>query len=846
MILKKTKKNDSLNEEHSSLDSKINFNRVQVVDINEEVKKSFLSYAMSVIVRRALPDIRDGMKPVQRRILYIMNDLGLSNQERFNKAAAVVGTVMCCCHPSGNDSIYESMVRMAQDFNYRYPLITGHGNFGSIDGDSAAAMRYTEVRMSKIAIELIRNIEQETVDFIDTYDGNNKEPTVLPALFPNLLVNGSTGIAVGMATNIPPHNFKEVINALIAFINNKNIEIQDLMKYLKGPDFPTGGEILGADNLKNIYNTGKGRIFIRSKTQIIQNDKNKNSIVITEIPFQIKKSSLIESIAFLAKEKIIDGITDLRDESNRQGIKLVIDLKRDVNPHVILNNLYKNSQVQVSFNFNMIALVKGVPKLVNLKQMLKEFFDFRINVIQRQKQFELSKALKKQHLIKALIIALNDIDRVVRLIKSSSNSKMAQIQLMEKYQLDELQSKVILEMSLQKITNLEIEKIKQEDTELSLKISECKNIINSMLLKEQILKQDLLNLQKNFQDGRRTVINMENQDLDIDKSSLIEKEKILITITHKGYIKRLNLDTYKKQNKGGKGVIGVTMNRDDFVEHFVITSTHDYQLFFTNKGKVYQIKGYEIASYSRHAKGIPLVNLIPMAKGEFLTTLTSVTEFTKNKDYLVLVTKKGFIKRNRIQEYANIRSNGKIAFALKKDDEVLAVLKTSGQQDIILANSGGKSIRLKENLIRTTNRKSSGVIGMRMDKDEQIVGAAVVCHPEQDILVVTEFGYGKKTQASFYKPQQRGGKGVKTLKITDKKGNLVALKTIFPNEELILISQLGQVIRIEANKVSTTKSKNTEGNKLFKLKDNDKLFNVVVVQKQKDADIIDEKSIIIN
>ncbi|XVJ44894.1 DNA topoisomerase (ATP-hydrolyzing) subunit A [Candidatus Phytoplasma australasiaticum] len=528
MILKKTKKNDSLNEEHSSLDSKINFNRVQVVDINEEVKKSFLSYAMSVIVRRALPDIRDGMKPVQRRILYIMNDLGLSNQERFKKAAAVVGAVMGRCHPHGDNSIYEAMVRMAQDFNYRYPLITGHGNFGSIDGDSAAAMRYTEARMSKIAIELIRNIEQETVDFIDTYDGNEKEPTVLPALFPNLLVNGSTGIAVGMATNIPPHNFKEVINALIAFINNKNIETQDLMKYLKGPDFPTGGEILGAENLKNIYNTGKGRIFIRSKTQIIQNDKNKNSIVITEIPFQIKKSSLIESIAFLAKEKIIDGITDLRDESNRQGIKLVIDLKRDVNPHVVLNNLYKNSQVQVSFNFNMIA------------QMLKEFFDFRINVIQRQKQFELSKALKKQHLVKALIIALNDIDRVVRLIKSSSNSKMAQIQLMEKYQLDELQSKVILEMSLQKITNLEIEKIKQEDTELSLKISECQIIINSILLKEQILKQDLLNLQKNFQDGRRTVINMENQDLDIDKSSLIEKEKILITITQKGYNKRLN------------------------------------------------------------------------------------------------------------------------------------------------------------------------------------------------------------------------------------------------------------------------------------------------------------------
>ncbi|MDO8057441.1 DNA gyrase subunit A [Candidatus Phytoplasma gossypii] len=839
MILKKIKKNDHLNEEYNPLDSKINLNRVEIVDINEEVKKSFLSYAMSVIVRRALPDVRDGMKPVQRRILYIMNDLGLANQERFKKSAAVVGAVMGRCHPHGDNSIYEAMVRMAQDFNYRYPLIKGHGNFGSIDGDSAAAMRYTEARMSKIAIELIRNIEQETVDFIDTYDGNEKEPTVLPTLFPNLLVNGSTGIAVGMATNIPPHNFKEVVNALIAFINNKDIEVKELMKYIKGPDFPTGGEILGADNLKNIYDTGKGRIFIRSKAQIIQNDKNKNSIIITEIPFQIKKSSLIESIVLLAKEKIIDGITDLRDESNRKGIKLVIDLKRDINPHVVLNNLYKNSQVQVSFNFNMIALVKGVPKIVNLKQMLKEFLDFRINVIQRQKKFELSKALKKQHLVKALIIALNDIDQVVELIKASSNAKSAQIQLMEKYQLDEPQSKVILEMSLQRITNLEIEKIKQENKELSLKIVECENIINSISLKEQILKQDLLNLQKIFQDPRRTVINTENHNLDIDESSLIEKEKILITITHKGYIKRLSLDTYKKQNKGGKGVIGITMNQNDFVEHFAITSTHDYQLFFTNKGKVYQIKGYEIASYSRHAKGIPLVNLIPIAKGEFLTTLTSVTEFTNNKDYLVLVTKKGFIKRNLIQEYANIRSNGKIAFALKEDDEVLAVLKTSGHQDIILASSGGKSIRLKENFIRTTHRRGTGVIGMRMDKNEQIVGAAVVSHPEQDILVVTEFGYGKKTQASFYKPQKRGGKGVKTLKITDKKGKLVTLKTIFPNEELILISHLGQVIRIEANKVSTTKSKNTQGNRLFKLKEDDKLINVVVVQKQEDVQKID-------
>ncbi|MDV3205285.1 MAG: DNA gyrase subunit A [Weeping tea tree witches'-broom phytoplasma] len=832
---KKTKKNNFVNNEQEFLSSVTNIGHVESVDINDEMKKSFLSYAMSVIIRRALPDVRDGMKPVHRRIIYVMQGLNLDNQERFKKSAVVVGAVMGRCHPHGDNSIYEAMVRMAQDFNCRYPLITGHGNFGSIDGDSAAAMRYTEVRMSKLSVELIKEIDQNTVDFIDNYDGNEKEPTVLPASFPNLLVNGSTGIAVGMATNIPPHNLGEVINALIALIDDKNIDVNDLMKYLKGPDFPTGGEILGAENLKTIYATGKGRIFIRSKTHITQSEKNKFSICITEIPYQIKKSSLIESIAVLVKEKIIDGITDLRDESNRQGIKIVIDLRRDINPHVLLNNLYKYSQLQVSFNFNMIALINGVPRLINLKQMLKEFFDFRMNIIQRQKQFELSKASAKKHLIQALVIVLNDIDNVIKLIKGASNVKNAQEQLMQKYNFDLNQSKVILEMSLQKITNLEIAKIKQEQKDLTLKIIECESIINSLAKKEDIIKKELLYLKKTFQDNRRTIINLTNNMLDITEEELIDKERILITITNKGYAKRLNLDTYKKQNRGGKGVVGITINKDDFVEHFVITSTHDYQLFFTNKGKVYQIKGYQIPPYSRQSKGIPLVNLIPLAKGEFLTTLTSVSDFNNDQNYLVLITKKGFIKRNSIQEYANIRANGKIAFSLKDDDEVLSVLKTSGQQDIILAASDGKAIRFKENSIRKTSRKGTGVIGMRIEPEDNIVGAAVLWSSEQDILVVTELGYGKKTKADVYRKQKRGGKGVKTLKVTDKNGKLVTLKAILPSEELILISNLGQVIRIDADKVSLTKSKVTQGNRLFKLNENHKLINVVVVKKEKNT-----------
>ncbi|WCA22464.1 DNA gyrase subunit A [Candidatus Phytoplasma oryzae] len=829
----KKKKSQKVNNENKNFELSNKNDNVQQIDIKEEMEKSFLSYAMSVIVSRALPEIQDGLKPVQRRILYGMKELGVYNNSSYKKSARIVGDVMGKFHPHGDSSIYEAMVRMAQNFNYRYPLIDGHGNFGSIDGDAAAAMRYTEVRMSKIAMEMIKEIDQETINFVNNYDNSEKEPVVLPTSFPNLLINGCSGIAVGMATNIPPHNLGEVINALLIYIEQKDIKIKDLMKYIKGPDFPTGGEILGCNNLKEAYETGRGRIFIRAKTEIIKSDKNKNSIIITEIPYQIKKTNLIERIAFLAKEKIIDGITDLRDESsNKKGIRIVIDLRRDVNPQIFLNNLYKHSQIHISFNFNMIALVKGIPQIVNLKQIIEEFFLFRIDIINKQKKFELKKALNKKHLIQASVIVLNDIDNAIELIKKSKNIPDAKEKLMNRYGFDEIQSKYILEMSLQKITSIEIEKIKEEEQKLIQQINKYKSIIESQKKKEEILKKELLEIKNKFQDKRKTLINKKQEILDIPNEDLIEKEHILITITNKGYAKRLNLNTYKKQNKGGKGVIGISINEDDFVEHFIITSTHDFQLLFTNKGKVYQLKGYDIPVFSRQSKGIPLVNLIPLEKGEFLTSITSVQNFKKIENYLILITKKGLIKRNCIQDYENIRVNGKIAFVLKKDDEVLYVLKSSGNQDIILAASNGKAIRFNENSIRKTSRIGSGVIGMRISYEDNIVGSAIVSSEEQDILVLTEFGYGKKTKMDEYRKQKRGGKGTKTLKITSKNGKLVSLKTVLPQEELILISDRGKVIRMSIDKISTTKSKIAQGNRLFKLDNNQKLVNVVVIKEK--------------
>ncbi|CAP18383.1 DNA gyrase, alpha subunit [Candidatus Phytoplasma mali] len=820
-----SKKNDLLKNEDSLV------GKIKKININQEIKKSFLSYAMSVIVARALPDIKDGLKPVQRRILYGMNELGVYSHSSYKKSARIVGDVMGKFHPHGDSSIYEAMIRMAQDFNYRYPLVDGHGNLGSIDGDNAAAMRYTEVKMSKISMELLKEIDQETVDFVENYDGSEREPVFLPSSFPNLLVNGSTGIAVGMATNIPSHNLSEVIDALINYIDNKEIDTEGLMKFIKGPDFPTGGEILGISGLKEAYETGRGRIFVRSKTEIIYSDKNKPIIIIKEIPYQIKKTSLIEKIAFLVKEKIIEGITDLRDESNNsRGMRIIIELRKDVEPKIILNNLYKHTQLQTSFCFNMIALVNGVPKIVSLKNMLEEFFLFRIDVINRQKKFELNKAKQKKHLITALAIILNDIEKVLKIIKNSNDVKEAQKNIMINYNFDEIQSKAILEMSLQKITNLEIKKVIKEEEILKLKIYECENIINSQTKKEKILKKELLKIKNQFQDKRKSIISNE-QYLTVENESLINKETILITVTNKGYIKRLNLDTYKKQNRGGKGVSGLKMQENDFLEHILITSTHDHQLFFTNKGKIYQLKGYEIPLGSRYSKGIPLVNLLPLEKNEFLTSLTSVKDFKEEKNYLVLVTKKGLIKRNSLKDFENVRRNGKIAAVLKNNDEVLFVSRTTGQQDIILAASDGKAIRFNEFEIRQTGRKSSGVRGIKIKTEEEIIGMTVVDSEKQNILVITEKGYGKITKANEYRNQIRGGKGTKTLKITSRNGKLVRLLTIYRNEELIIFSDHGKVVRIDTKQIPLTKSKVTQGNILISLEESDKVSSVALIKK---------------
>ncbi|MGA0448183.1 MAG: DNA gyrase subunit A [Candidatus Phytoplasma pyri] len=820
-----SKKNDLLKNEDYLI------GKIKKININQEIKKSFLSYAMSVIVARALPDIKDGLKPVQRRILYGMNELGVYYHSSYKKSARIVGDVMGKFHPHGDSSIYEAMVRMAQDFNYRYPLIDGHGNLGSIDGDNAAAMRYTEVKMSKISMELLKEIDQETVDFIDNYDGSEKEPVFLPSSFPNLLVNGSTGIAVGMATNIPSHNLSEVIDALISYIDNKDIDTEGLMEFIKGPDFPTGGEILGISGLKEAYETGRGRIFVRSKTEIIYSDKNKPIIIIKEIPYQIKKTSLIEKIAFLVKEKIIEGITDLRDESNNaRGMRIIIELRKDIEPKIILNNLYKHTQLQTSFCFNMIALVNGVPKIVSLKNMLEEFFLFRIDVINRQKQFELNKAKQKKHLITALAIILNDIDKVLEIIKNSNDVKEAQKNIMINYNFDEIQSKAILEMSLQKITNLEIKKIIKEEESLKLKILECENIISSQTKKEKILKKELLKIKNQFQDKRKSIISNE-QYLTVEDESLINKETILITVTHRGYIKRLNLDTYKKQNRGGKGVSGLKMQENDFLEHILITSTHDHQLFFTNKGKIYKLKGYEIPLGSRYSKGIPLVNLLPLEENEFLTSLTSVKDFKEEKNYLVLVTKKGLIKRNSLKDFENVRRNGKIAAVLKNNDEVLFVSRTTGEQDIILAASDGKAIRFNEFEIRQTGRKSSGIRGIKIKEEEEIIGMTVVDSEKQNILVITEKGYGKITKANEYRNQNRGGKGTKTLKITSRNGKLVRLLTIYQNEELIIFSDHGKVVRIDTKQIPLTKSKVTQGNILISLEESDKVSSIALIKK---------------
>lgn len=806
---------------------------VKEINISSEMKSSFLNYAMSVIVSRALPDIRDGLKPVQRRILYAMNDLNMTANSAHKKSARIVGEVIGKYHPHGDTSVYDAMVRMAQPFNYRMPLIDGHGNFGSIDGDGAAAMRYTEARMSKLAGELVSDLDKNTVDFIDNYDGSESEPSVLPARYPNLLVNGSTGIAVGMATNIPPHNLSEVIDGIFAYMENADITNTELMEFVKGPDFPTGGQILGLTGLRQAYETGKGIIAVRATTEIITH-KNRNSIIVTEIPYQVNKTTLIERIADIAKNKIVDGITDLRDESNRKGMRIVIELRRDVNPHVMLNNLYKYTQLQSSFGINMIALVKGQPMMVTLKDVLINYVEHQVEVVQRRTIFDLEKAEARAHILEGLLKALHDIDHAIEIIKKAATGEEAREALMAEYELTEIQARAILDMRLQRLTGLEIGKIEVEAADLVIKIDDFKDIIRSHERKTQIIKDELFIIKEKYHEDRITEINL-HEDLSIENEDLIPVEDVIITVTNNGYIKRMKVDQYKTQNRGGVGMSGIKVHDDDYVEHILMTSTHDYHLFFTNKGRVYKIKGYQIPEGSRTAKGLPIVNLLEFDKDETLANFTSVKDFEAENAFLTFVTKKGVVKRTHISEYQHIRNNGIIAISLRENDELLSVRLTNGQQDILLGASNGKAIRFNEQDVRSMGRTASGVRGMSLGKDDQIVGATLIESNEQEVLVVTEHGYGKRTNVAEYRCQMRGGKGVKTLNVTEKNGRLCALKAVSDEDDLIVVSDKGVVIRTHVDQISRTK-RATQGVRVIKLRPDHHVATIALVPRQEDIE----------
>jgi DNA gyrase subunit A len=806
---------------------------VKEINISNEMKTSFLNYAMSVIVSRALPDVRDGLKPVQRRVLYAMSDLGMTSDKAHKKSARIVGEVVGKYHPHGESSVYDAMVRMAQPFSYRDPLVDGHGNFGSVDGDGAAAMRYTEARLSKLAGQLVRDLDKKTVDFMDNYDGSESEPQVLPSRYPNLLVNGSTGIAVGMATNIPPHNLGEVVDGLLAYIDNKNITTQELMEHIKGPDFPTGGQILGLGGLVKAYETGRGSIMNRATTEIVEL-KNKQAIIVTAIPFQVNKTNLIEKIATLVKDKVIEGITDLRDESNRKGMRVVIELRRDVNAHVMLNNLYKHTQLQQSFSFNMIALDKGQPKMVTLKDILRLYLAHQIEVILRRTQYELDKAVARAHILVGLVKALHDIDRAIQIIKESKTGDEAKQGLMEEYSLDDVQAKAILDTRLQRLTGLEIEKIEEELKDLEFRIADYKDIIASDERKINIVKEEVTEIKNTYATPRLSEINL-SDDLTIENEDLIPVEDVIITITNNGYIKRMNVDQYKSQNRGGVGIAGIKVHEDDYVEHIEMTSTHDYHLFFTNKGRVYKIKGYQIPEGSRQSKGLPLVNLLALDQDESLASMTCVKDFEDEQAFVTFVTKKGIVKRTYLKDFKNIRQNGIIAISLRDDDELMNVNTTNGQQDIILGASNGKAIRFEEEQVRPTGRTSMGVKGMDIEDDASIVGIAFVSNDEEDILVITENGYGKRTKVSEYRKQHRGGKGVKTLQVTEKNGILKTLANVHDEQELIVVSDRGVVMRTEIAQIALSK-RATQGVRIIRLRADQKVSTIAIVPHQEDTE----------
>ena len=816
----------NLNIEDMGEDNNHEKDRKVAVNIVGEMRKSFLDYSMSVIVARALPDVRDGLKPVHRRILYTLYEEGMTPDKKYQKSANAVGAVMGHYHPHGDSAIYESMVRMAQDFTYRHTLVDGHGNFGSIDGDGAAASRYTEARLAKISMELLRDLNKDTVDFSENYDGQRKEPVVLPSRFPNILVNGNMGIAVGMATNIPPHNLGEVIDGCVAYIDNPEITVTELMQYIKGPDFPTAGVILGNSGIKRAYESGRGTITIRGMATV-EETHNKHRIVITELPYQVNKKALIQRIGELVRDKVIDGISNLSDESALEGIKIVIDVKKEANANVVLNNLYKHTQLQTSYGINFLMLVDGSPRTLGLREIIEKYIDHQKHVIYRRCQFDLKRYKDRLHILDGLKIALDNIDRVIKIIRESADDDEAKAGLMSNFALSEVQSQAILDMRLKRLTGLEKSKIEEEIAELEKLVKELEEILASEEKILEVIKNEMLEIKAKYADERRTHIDMTAVDY-IEDESLIPVENVVITLTNNGYIKRLPADTYKTQNRGGMGVKGMATNEEDFVEHLINATSHDYILMFTNKGKVYRIKGYEIPEYSRQSKGLPIINLLSLDKDEKVTSLLKISNDDEYK-CLIFATKSGLIKRTDISEFDSIRTNGKKFITLKDDDELVSVKKTTGNDEILMASSNGRMVRFNESAVRIMGRGASGVRGINLDGGI-LVGMEIV-EPNEYVLVITEKGYGKKTPVDEYRITNRGGKGVKTVNITEKNGSIVSFKTVDDSKDLMIITDSGVIIRLAVDKISTM-SRVTQGVKLINLKEDSIVSSTAIVDKE--------------
>ena len=798
------------------------------VNLTSEMKTSFIDYAMSVIVSRALPDVRDGLKPVQRRILYGMNELGVTPDKPHKKSARITGDVMGKYHPHGDSSIYEAMVRMAQWWSYRYMLVDGHGNFGSMDGDGAAAQRYTEARMSKIALEMLRDLNKNTVDFQDNYDGSEREPIVLPSRIPNLLVNGATGIAVGMATNIPPHNLAETIDAVKLMMDNPEVTTRELMEVLPGPDFPTGGLVMGKSGIHRAYETGKGSIVLRSRTEIETTKSGRERIVVTEFPYMVNKTKVHEHIVRLAQEKRIEGITAVRDESSREGVRFVIEVRRDASANVILNNLFKLTQLQTNFSFNMLAIEKGVPKILSLRQILADYIAHQKEVVVRRTQFDKDKAEARAHILEGLLIALDHLDEVITIIRNSQTDAEAQAELMARFELTERQSQAILDMRLRRLTGLERDKIQNEYDDLLALITDLADILAKPERVIAIIKEELDESKRKFADARRTEL-MVGEVVSLEDEDLIEEEDIVITLSNKGYIKRLAQDEFRSQKRGGRGVQGTGVNDDDFVRDIVSTSTHDHLYFMTNKGRVYRLKGYEIPEYGRTAKGLPIVNLLKLDEGETIqTVINAKSDEASDNNHLVFVTRQGLVKRTKEAEFKNIRQNGLIALKLREGDELINVFLTNGNEEIIIGTKFGYSVRFKEDTIRSMSRMAAGVKGVTLRDGDQVVGAAAITE-DQEVLIITEKGYGKRTSATEYPTKGRGGKGIKTANITDKNGNLAGIVTVSGDEDIMVITDTGVIIRAAVANISQT-GRVTQGVKVMRLDDTAHIVTFALVE----------------